>query len=65
MLCCVSVSLFCRCHSRVVVHHLAVGLVEAGSQVSLSSSQTHGIADTLTQGAWTEEAAAAVTATAA
>jgi hypothetical protein len=36
-------------YSRVVIHNLGVGLVEAGSQVSLSSGQTNGIADTLTQ----------------
>jgi hypothetical protein len=38
-------------HSRVVVHHLAVGLVEAGSQVRLSGSQTDSIADALAKGA--------------
>jgi hypothetical protein len=36
-------------YSRVVVHDLGVGLVEAGAQVSLSSGQTDGIADTLAQ----------------
>ena len=38
-------------HSRVVVHHLGVGLVEALGQVGLSHRQTHGVADTLAQGA--------------
>jgi len=41
-------------HLRVVVHNLAVGLVEASCQVSLSSSQTHSIADTLAQGTCTQ-----------
>jgi hypothetical protein len=44
-----------QAHSRVVVYHLAVGLVEAGCQVSLSSSQAHGIADTLAQGTCTKQ----------
>jgi hypothetical protein len=41
-----------RAHSRVVVHDLGVGLVEALRQVGLSHGQADGVADTLAEGAW-------------
>ena len=36
-------------NSRVVVHNLHVILVEAGSQMLLSSSQAHGVGNSLAQ----------------